>query len=137
MTSKVTRPISTRDARALLRILVGADDVLANAIFADMQEGCTFAFAGLELASDDDAQTFLLTAPQMVPGLMAVAEDRPAPDIYASMSSLDAAAWLEAVKQACELADATSPYEIDWRAELDELRAEARRAFERKFFEVS
>lgn len=55
------------------------------------------------------------------------------PGVLAELSKLEAAAYLEAMKEAHERAKAV--YQ-EWLDELEQERADARRAFERKFFEV-
>jgi hypothetical protein len=61
----------------------------------------------------------------------------PAPDPFAALNMLEAAGYLQAMKEAAELVDGIHPYDEQWRDELEQLRAEARAVFERKFFQVN
>lgn len=66
----------------------------------------------------------------------------PAPDPLDALNRLEAAAWLEEMKNAAALVDqaaavADAPDEPAFVAELEQLRAEARTLFIRKFFEVN
>lgn len=69
----------------------------------------------------------------------------PPPDPFAALNVLEAAGYLEAMRQAVELVGETYttdqpanwPGPAELAGELEELRAEARAIFERKFFEVN
>lgn len=58
----------------------------------------------------------------------------PAPDPFDKLDKMEAAAYLEAMKQAAELAAEVDP---ELAAELELERAEARSLFVRKFFEFN